>query len=323
MKPRVFIPEPIAECGMKLLQESCDCIAPWVDGQELSDAEQKEILYGSNAVIVRLFKISAEDLEKCPDLKVIGKHGVGVDNIDCQAATARGIPVVFTPTANSNAVAEHAIGLMMALARNIVPSSVALRDGRFADRNQFTGVELSEKTLGVVGLGRIGSRVAEIASAGLNMKVCGYDPYLNTESYEGPAEIVSTLNDLFGRVDFLTLHVALSPETEHLIDDERIAMLKPGCRIINTSRGAVVDESALIRALEEERIAGAAIDVFEEEPVPADHPLCAAPNLLLTPHISSSSHESMDRMANGSAQGVLDVLNGKTPEFVANPDVMK
>ena len=322
MKPTVFVPEPIAECGMTILREACDCIAPWADGKKLVDADLKEMLYSADAVIVRLFGIDSSDLDHCPDLKVIGKHGVGVDNIDCRAAAARGIPVVYTPTANSNAVAEHTIGLMLALARNTVPSSVALRDGRFADRAQFTGVELAGKTLGVVGLGRVGNRVAEMAAAGLAMKVSGYDPFLTAETYQGPAELTTSLEDLFSEADFLTLHVALSPETRHLIDDKHIRMLKPGCLIINTSRGAVIDENALIRALEDERIAGAAIDVFEEEPVPADHPLCRAPNLLMTPHISSSTEESMDRMASDSAQGVLDVLQGRVPAWVVNPEVL-
>ena len=206
MKPTVFVPEPIAECGMTILREACDCIAPWADGKKLADADLKEMLYGADAVIVRLFRIDSSDLDNCPDLKVIGKHGVGVDNIDCQAAAARGIPVVYTPTANSNAVAEHTIGLMLALARNTVPSSVALREGRFADRVQFTGVELAGKTLGVVGLGRVGSRVAEMAAAGLAMKVCGYDPFLRAETYQGPANLTTSLEDLFSEADFLSLH---------------------------------------------------------------------------------------------------------------------
>ena len=285
-------------------------------------AETREMLHGADAVIVRLFEIDAADLERCPDLKVIAKHGVGVDNIDCAAATARGIPVVYTPKANANAVAEHTIGLMLALARHVVGASVALRDGRFADRGRFIGVELAGKTLGVVGLGRIGSRVAEIAAAGLAMKVRAYDPYLAPNAYTGPTERAASLDELLGAADFLTLHVGLSPETRHLIDDRRIAKLKPGCRLINTSRGAVIDQRALIRGLEEGRIAGAALDVFEEEPVAADHPLCRAPNLLLTPHIASSSRESMDRMATDAARGVLDVLQGRTPADLANPDVM-
>jgi len=250
VKPTVFVPEPIAECGMTMLREGCDCIAPWADGRKLIDSELRDILYGADAIIVRLFKIDASDLDRSPDLKVIGKHGVGVDNIDCRAATERGIPVVYTPTANANAVAEHTIALMLALARNTVPASAALREGRFADRPQFKGVELAGRTLGVVGLGRVGSRVAEIAAAGLAMAVCGYDPFLSAGTSTGPAELTSSPEELFARADFLTLHVALTPETRHLIDDKRIGMLKPGCRIINTSRGAVIDEDALIRALE-------------------------------------------------------------------------
>ena len=323
MNPTVFVPEPIAACGMAILKEACHCLAPWEDGKVSTEAELKDDMYGVDAVIVRLLKIDASDLDQCPDLKVIGKHGVGVDNIDCEAATARGITVVNTPTANANAVAEHTIGLMLALARNTVPASVALREGRFGDHPQFMGVELAGRTLGVVGLGRIGSRVAEMASAGLAMKVRGYDPFLTAATYKGPAELATSLDDLFNEADFLSLHVALNPETRHLIDDARIGMLKPGCRIVNTSRGSVIDEGALIRALEEERIAGAAIDVFEEEPVPADHPLCRAPNLLLTPHISSSTRDSMDCMARDSAQGVVDVLQGRTPAHVVNTEVLR
>ena len=307
---------------MAILKDACHCVAPWEDGRKLRDAELKEILYGSNAVIVRLFKINASDMERCPDLKVIGKHGAGVDNIDCEAATAHGITVVNTPTANANAVAEHTIGLMLALARHTVPAAIAVHAGRFGDRDQFFGVELAGKTLGIVGLGRIGSRVAEMASAGLAMKVCGYDPYLTTAMYKGPAELATSLEDLFSKADFLSLHVALNAETRHLIDDERIAMLKPGCRIINTCRGAVIDERTLIRALETERIAGAAIDVFDQEPIPADHPLCRAPNLLLTPHISASTRESMDCMARDSAKAVVDVLQGRQPAHVVNPEVL-
>ena len=321
MKPAVFVPEPIAACGMALLEASCDCTAPWADGRVPTDAEAREMLRGADAVIVRLFEIGAADLEQCPRLQVIAKHGVGVDNIDCDTATARGIPVVFTPRANANSVAEHTIGLMLALARNVVPASVALREGRFADRSRFIGVELAGRTLGIVGLGRIGSRVAEIAAAGLAMKVCGYDPYVAPGAYSGPAERLASLDELLAAADFLTLHVGLTAETRHLIDDRRLARLKAGCRVLNTSRGAVIDERALVRALEQGRIAGAALDVFEEEPIAADHPLCRAPNVLLTPHIASSSRESMDRMATDCAQGVLDVLEGRRPADVVNPEV--
>lgn len=281
------------------------------------------MLYRADAVIVRLFKISADDLALCQNLKVIGKHGVGVDNIDCKAATEHGIPVVYTPTANAGAVAEYAVALMMALARKIGPASIAIGENRFGDRNQFQGIELAGKTLGLIGLGRIGQRVANIASAGLGMRVLAYDPFLNKEAYDGPASLQNTLEEVLSQSDFVTLHVSLTEETHYLIDELRLSQMKPGCRIINTSRGAIIKEEALVQALEEGLIAGVALDVFETEPIPANHPFSRAPNALLTPHISSSTRESLDHMARDSAQGVLDVLQGRPPQYVANAEVFK
>lgn len=305
MKPAVFVPEPIAESGIALLEPECDVVS---DGLEQADA-----------VIVRLFEITADQLAKCERLKVIAKHGVGVDNIDVSAATARKIPVVFTPTANVNAVAEHALTLMLSLARQVFPSSQALREGRFEDRSQFQGVELAGKTLGVLGLGRIGRRVAEMARDGLAMDVLAYDPYLEDSDFTLAASLESVLHS----VDFLTLHLPLTEETRHFLNAERLQMLKPGCRIINTSRGATIDETALVEALQSGQVSGAALDVFEDEPLPAEHPLCRAPNTLLTPHISSSTVESLDRMACAAAQGVLDVLAGRPPAHIVNPEVLQ
>ena len=206
-----------------------------------------------------------------------------------------------------NAVAEHALTLMLSLARQVFPSSQALREGRFKDRAKFQGVELAGKTLGVLGLGRIGLRVAEMARDGLAMKVLAYDQFVEESDFE----LAPSLDVVLRAADFLTLHLPLTEETRHLLDGERLQMLKPGCRIINTSRGAVIDERALVEALQVGRVSGAALDVFEDEPLQADHPLCRAPNTLLTPHISSSTAESLDRMACDAAQGVLDVLPGK------------
>jgi D-3-phosphoglycerate dehydrogenase len=305
VNPVVFLPETIAECGIDLLRPSCEIVS---DGLEDADA-----------VIVRLFKISAEQLASCERLKVIAKHGVGVDNIDVAAATARKIPVVYTPTANSNAVAEHTLTLMLSLARHVYPSSQALREGRFKDRAKLQGVELAGKTLGVLGLGRIGLRVAEMARDGLAMNVLAYDPFIEESDYE----LAPSLDAVLRAADFLTLHLPLTEETRHLLNAERLQMLKPCCRIINTSRGAVIDEGALVEALQGGKVSGAALDVFEDEPLPADHPLCRAPNALLTPHISSSTAESLDRMARDAAQGVLDVLQGKPPAHIVNPEVLQ
>jgi D-3-phosphoglycerate dehydrogenase len=328
MKPTVLIPEPIASCGLDLLREECNCIAPWEDrfhlpNQSTGDDESQLNLNLSKAdgVIVRLFRIDRQTLSKANRLKVISKHGVGVDNIDCETATARHIPVVYTPTANANAVAEQTLALMLALSRQLVPASIALREGGFNDRNLFQGVELAGKILVVVGLGRIGLRVARMASFGLGMNVFAYDPFLAKTNYSGPAILEDSLDVLFRKADFLTFHVPLTPETKHMINPQSLKLLKPECRIVNTSRGALIDETALALALHESRIAGVALDVFEEEPIPATHPLCHAPNALLTPHISSSTKESLERMSIQAAQGVLDVLHGKRPEYVANSEV--
>jgi len=328
MKPTVFIPERIAPCGLDLLRADCNCLVPWDDSFPLStqflgqdESRLKLGLSEADGVIVRLFKIDRQALSKANRLKVIAKHGVGVDNIDCEAATARHIPVVYTPTANANAVAEQTLALMLALSRQIAPANLALREGRFNDRNLFEGVELAGKVLVVVGLGRIGSRVAQMASLGLGMRVFAYDPFLPKATYSGPAIIEESLEGLFRKADFLTFHVPLTPDTKHLINPQSLKLLNPECRIVNTSRGALIDEAALALALHESRIAGAALDVFEEEPLPATHPLCQAPNALLTPHISSSTKESLERMSLQAAQGLLDVLHGRRPEHVANPEV--
>jgi D-3-phosphoglycerate dehydrogenase len=319
VKPVVFIPEPIAPSGLNLLKAECQCVIPW----ERDIQVDPRALYLADGVIVRLFQIDEQDIRQSKRLKVIAKHGVGVDNIDIQAATAAGIPVVYTPTANANAVAEHTLALMLALSRRIVPASTATKEGRFSDRGQFQGVELAGKTLGVIGLGRVGSRVAQMAALGLKMSVNAYDPFVHLEDYPGPAILENSLEGLIRSADFLTLHVSLSPETNCLINEQTLRWVKPDCRIINTSRGAVIDESALLHALAEGRLAGVALDVFEEEPLPADHPLVHNPNTLLTPHISSSTRESLDRMSLQAAQGVLDVLNGRTPEnlYILNPEV--
>lgn len=317
-RPVVFVPEPIAPAGLELLKPECECIAPWQAG---AANPPRELLYQADAVIVRLFRIDEQDLRQSNRLKVIAKHGAGVDNIDCPAATARRIPVVYTPTANSNAVAEHTLALMLALARQIGPASAAMLAGRFSERNRFQGVELAGKTLGVIGLGRIGAQVARLAHYGLDMSVSAYDPFVVKTSYSGPALIADSLETVLRQADFLTLHLPLTPDTRHLINARSLEWLKPTCRLINTSRGAVVDETALTAALNEGRLAGAALDVFETEPLPVNSPLCTAPNILLTPHISSSTDEALERMSLQAAQGILAVLHGHRPEFVANPEV--
>ena len=322
-RPIVFVPEPIAASGMALLKAECECLAPWGSGDAMPpESRLREMLYAADAVIVRLFRITADDLARANRLKVVAKHGAGVDNIDCQAASAQRIPVVYTPDATTNAVAEHTLALMLALARQVCPAQAALREGRFGERGRFKGAELAGKTLAVIGLGRIGARVAHVAALGLDMQVHAYDPCVSKESYAGPASLEDSLEAVLRKADFLSLHVPLTPDTRQLINAHTLALLKPDCRLVNTSRGAVIDEAALVAALEKGQLAGAALDVFAEEPLPADHPLCRAPNILLTPHISSSTQECLERMSLQAAQGVLDVLQGRRPTYPVNPEVL-
>ncbi len=323
MKPVVFVPEIIASSGLDLLRQECDCLVPWEgDTDPPDDGQLREMLYEADAVIVRLFTIGERDLQQAQKLKVIGKHGVGVDNIDCPAATARRIPVVYTPNSTLHAVAEHALTLMLALARQLGPASAALKAGRFGERDRFKGVELSGKNLGVIGLGRIGDRLARIAAFGLDMTVYGYDPFVSKSNYSGPAKLEDDLEELLPKVDFLSIHVPLTPDTRHLINERTLELCRPNCIIVNTSRGGVIDEAALAHALHQGNLAGAALDVFEEEPPPIDHPLGRAPNALLTPHIAGLTHQSQENTALQVAQGVLDVLHGRPPEHAINPEAL-
>lgn len=283
------------------------------------DAERLRARLGAvDAVIVRLFPVRDEELAAAPRLKVVAKHGAGLDNIDCAAAARRGVPVIYTPGANSNAVAEHTLGLLLAQARNTSRADATLRAAQPYQREQFLGIEVFGKTLGVVGLGRIGARVARKA-AGLEMRVLAYDPYVDRNAYPGPARFVDSLEQLLTAADFVTLHVPLTGATKRMIDAAALARLKPGARLVNTSRGEVIDETALAAALRAGTLAGAALDVFAEEPLAAGHPLTRTPNTLLTPHLSGLTAEAMAAVSVQVAQGVIDVLQGRVPQELLAP----
>lgn len=318
----MLITEPIGAAGLRILEASCTCIAPWRErgGPEAAADSQRlrAQLAAVDAVIVRLFEVRDQDLAAAPRLKVVAKHGAGLDNIDCAAAARRGVPVIYTPGANSNAVAEHTLGLLLALARNTSRAEAALRGARPYRREQFLGVELAGKTLGVVGIGRIGARVARKAH-GLEMRVLAYDPYVDRAAYRGPAAFADTLEHLLAAADFVTLHVPLTGATRRLIDAGALARLKPGARLINTSRGEVIDEAALADALHAGTLAGAALDVFAEEPLAADHPLTRTPNTLLNPHLSGLTVEAMAAVSEQIAHGVIDVLQGRVPHDLLAP----
>jgi D-3-phosphoglycerate dehydrogenase len=320
-KPLVLVTERIADAGLHLLEKSCEVCAPWRQHRTYTEGE----LGAADAVIVRLGRITAGVLSVAAKLKVIGRHGAGLDNVDLKAATERGIPVVFTPSAQTmaNAVAEHTVQMMLALARHTVMADKVVREGGFERRSSLQGVELCQKTLGIIGLGAIGMRVAEICHKGLGMRVLAYDPYVEEQPPEAEITLVHSLPELLDQADVVTLHVPSTDETSHMIDAGTLRRMKPSALLINTARGAVVDTVALAEALRRGELLGAALDVFEKEPPPLDHPLLSAPRALFSPHIASSTGAAMEKMAELVARQVVQVLRGERPQFVANPEVFE
>ena len=316
-RPIVLLPDPIAESGMCLLEEHCQVVMSPDGSGEFDDATFAE----ARGVLLRLAKADRAFMERTPKLEVIARHGVGVDTVDVPEATRRKIAVVITPDANYNAVAEHAVHLMLSVSRKVVQADRIVRERTFADRLELRGFELTGKTLGIVGLGRVGARLAEICAGAFGMTVLVYDPYLDPARYDGPARSCANLDELLGQVDILSLHAPATEETRNLISAERIAALKPGAVFINTARGALVDETALADALQSGHLAGAGLDVFAEEPPAAGSPIAAAPNTIFSPHVASSTREAINQMAEQSAQGLIDVLQGRKPKGIYNPEI--
>jgi D-3-phosphoglycerate dehydrogenase len=254
-----------------------------------------------------------------PELLAVARPGIGIDAIDLFAATQRGVLVVSTPDAPSESTAEHAVALMLALAKRVVEGDRWLRGSR--QHGLSVGVELRNLTLGVVGLGRVGRRVAEICGSGLRMQVLGNDPFLGRlEADSLGVEKVAELDELLSRSDVVSLHVPATGQSRGMIGSAALALMKPDAMLINGSRGSVVDEEALARALREGRLGGAALDVFQMEPPDADHPLLALPNVVVTPHIASRTGAALEAMSSGTASQLLQVLRGEQPPFLVNPE---
>lgn len=278
MGQRALIAEEIAQSGLDLLANK---------GFEVDiaiDVERSELLSrvaGAHALVVRSgTQVDAEVLEAADELEVVGRAGIGLDNIDVEYATKRGVMVVNAPQSNILSAAEHTIALMLGLARNIAPADAAMKNGEWA-RSRFTGVEVADKILGIVGLGKIGSLVAQRASA-LGMRLTAFDPYVSDDRARQMGVEMLDIDELCRVADFIVLHMPRTPETAGIINAERIALMKSTARIINTARGELIDEAALATALANGDIAGAAIDVYAKEPPPADSPILSAPNTLLT-----------------------------------------
>jgi D-3-phosphoglycerate dehydrogenase len=299
-RPKVLVREPIADAGVELLREKFDVD---VDTESSLDS----IIGGYDALIVRsATKVDAPLIEGAGRLKVIGRAGVGVDNVDVDAATRRGIVVANAPESNVVSAAEHTIGLLLALARNIPQAHSSLVDGRW-ERSKWGGVELADKVLGVLGFGRIGRQVARRA-LGLQMKVIAYDPFVAQERFRELGVESCSFEDVLARAEFLTLHLPLTDETRGAIDADAIEKMRDGVRLVNAARGDLVDDAALVAALESGKIAGAAIDVFVPEPY--DGPLLRAPNVVVTPHLAASTDEAQDRAGIIVAEQVAAALEG-------------
>jgi D-3-phosphoglycerate dehydrogenase len=303
----VYVLDPIAPSAVATLRQSCDVV-------DHDDKRKGRWLEDADGVIVRTSKVPRDMIAAAQRLKVIGKHGVGVDNIDLDAARERGVAVINTPGANSNAVAELAVGLALAVARRIALLDRMLRDGTVTNPPP-PGIELTGRTVGVVGMGGVGRRTAALFKAAFGCTILAYDPFASPEAFAAAdAERCATLEELLPRVDVLTLHIPLSRDTEKLIDARRLALMGRDAMVLNLSRGGVVDENALHDALSSGAIAGAATDVFVQEPPPAGHPLLRLPGFVATPHIGAATAESMERMGMGVVGGVVTLLGGGTPD---------
>jgi D-3-phosphoglycerate dehydrogenase len=286
-----------------------------------SPEKLREIIPAYDALIIRSsVRVDADLLATTSRLQVIGRAGVGLDNVDIDAASLRGVIVMNTPGANTIATAEHTLAMLLALCRHIPHAHASVRAGKWA-RSEFLGVQLYRKTLGIVGLGRVGAQVAQRAQA-FGMTVIAFDPYISDDVARGLKVTLVDLDELLPRSDFITLHTALTPETRGLLDAQAITRMKPGVRLVNCARGTLVDEVALIEALRSGRVAGAALDVFADEPLAGDSPLCTLPNVVLTPHIAASTVEAQRDVGTQIVDQVLAALRGEDFRNAVNMPVV-
>lgn len=312
MSHRILIADQLDPSGLELLQQA------GADIHQLGKDERErlpEILADYDALVVRsATKVTADLLRAGRNLKVVGRAGIGVDNVDVPAATELGILVVNAPTANLMSATEHTFALLLSLARRVPMADASMKAGEW--NRKITGVELHGKTLGVVGFGRIGQRVAD-RGRGFEMQIVAYDPFLDPAAAQRLGAELLSLDELLRRADVVTLHTPLTPETRNLISRERLALMKPGALLINCARGGIVDEEALLAALESGTLGGAALDVFAEEP-PKDLRLVRHPKVVATPHLGAQTHEAQERISRETAEMVLAALSGSMAVAAVN-----
>jgi len=303
-QPKILVTDEVSDSGLRPLRD-----AGFVVNKQtgLSPPELSEQLSDSAGLVVRSeTKVTAELMDQAPQLRVIGRAGVGVDNIDVPAATERGIVVMNAPDGNTITTAEHTIALLIALARRVPQANSSLKSGKW-DRKSFIGVELQGKMLGVVGMGRIGRAVSARARA-FGMTIVAFDPFLAPEQARDWDVELAPLNEVLARADFLTVHTPLTEETRGLINSDAFALMKDGVRVINCARGGLIDEEALYEAITSGKVAGAALDVFTKEPPPSDHPLLALDEVVVTPHLGASTTEAQEGVAFTVAEQMRDYL---------------
>ncbi len=315
MAYKVLIPQDIAEDGKKFLRDKGYQVKL---GSGISLEQILADVADCDAILARTAQFPRKVFEAGSKVRVIGRHGVGVDNIDVAACTELGVWVTYAPESNSSSVAEHTVGLIIAAAHNLVRSDREFRSGNFEIRNQVMGVDLEGKTLGILGLGRIGRMVARKCSVGLGMKVIGYDPFVTALPDLPEVTIVKEWERVFRDSDFVTLHLPSSKETRGIVGARELGLMKPTAYLVNAARGELVQEAELIKALKAKKIAGAALDVFEKEPPGKDNPLMGLDNTTLSPHNAALTKEAALRMALHAAMGIDDVLSGRAPKWPVN-----
>jgi D-3-phosphoglycerate dehydrogenase / 2-oxoglutarate reductase len=310
---KVLVSDPIDAAGIEILAQVAQ-----VDVKTgLPPAELVKIIAEYDAIMIRSeTKVTAEIVEAAKNLKIIGRAGVGVDNVDVPAATRKGIFVVNSPEGNTIAAAEHALAMMLSMSRYIAEADASMKGGKW-NRKEFVGTEVYKKTLGVVGLGKIGSHVATVAKA-MGMKILAYDPFISTERASELGCQLAELNVLFRDADYITLHIPKTPETTNLINAEVLANMKPTARIVNCARGGIIDEAALADAIREGKIAGAALDVFAQEPLGESNLRELGKQIVLTPHLGASTEEAQVNVALDVAEQIRDVLLGLAPRSAVN-----
>lgn len=317
--PVCLIVQPIHPSGIQKLQ------AAGIEARQASSADMATVareIAGCDAVITRNAGLDTAAVNAATGLRVIANHGVGTNKIDVARATALSIPIVFTPFANARSVAEHAVMLMLAVGKRLLPCDAAVRTGQWDYRYQPGLQELHGKTLGISGFGTIGRLTADIASRGFGMQVIVHSPSASAEILHAHGvEACGSLDDLLAAADVVSLHRPSRPDTRHMINAAALARMKPTAILVNTARADLIDSDALAQALQAGRIAGAGIDVFDQEPVPAGHPLLALHNAVLTPHTAGSTDEALQQTADQCADQIIEVLAGRRPPHLVNGGV--